>query len=130
MSARIARSLHDRLLALAAAAPGREVCGLLFGADGRIAAIGEAANVAAAPQRAFEIDPRTLVAAYRAERGGGPRVIGHYHSHPGGRPVPSAADAAAARPDGRLWVIVAGGTVAAWRFGFAGFVAVPLVVEA
>ena len=34
----------------------------------------------------LEIDPAKLIAALRAERGGGPAVVGCYHSHPRGGP--------------------------------------------
>jgi proteasome lid subunit RPN8/RPN11 len=71
-------------------------------------------NVAADRQRRFEVDPATLFAAIRAARDGGPPVLGHYHSHPGGSAEPSATDAAMIRHHGELWIIVAGPTTAAW----------------
>jgi proteasome lid subunit RPN8/RPN11 len=114
MVVRIATALLDRILAHAAATPDREVCGLLFGTADTIDAAEPAANVAAAPARTFEIDPRALFAAIRAERTGGPRLAGHYHSHPSGDLSPSRTDAAMAEP-GRLWLIVAGGRAAAYR---------------
>ncbi len=97
-----------------AAADPHEVCGLLFGRAGRIDSIQPAANVAPDPSRHFELDPTALIAAHRAARSGGPPIIGHYHSHPGGMPVPSATDAACATPDGSLWLIVGGGTARLW----------------
>ncbi|MBA3897723.1 MAG: M67 family metallopeptidase [Sphingomonadaceae bacterium] len=111
----ISRALHDRLIALAAAEPGREVCGLLLGADATVADVVPAANVAADPARRFEIDPTALFAAIRAERAGGFAILGHYHSHPGGDARPSAEDTRLAIDDGRVWVIVAGGSFTAWR---------------
>src|SRR3546814_6701011 len=36
----------------------------------------------------------------------GPAIAGCYHSHPCGPAEPSARDAAAAAPDGALWLIV------------------------
>ncbi|WP_343519354.1 M67 family metallopeptidase [Sphingomonas sp.] len=97
-----------------AAAP-REACGLLFGADGVISTWTETANVAADPLRHFEIDPAALIAALRAERHRGPRLLGYWHSHPSGDAAPSATDAAMAAPDGKLWLIVGGGAITAWR---------------
>lgn len=96
----------------AAAASRDEICGLLLGdpADARACR-----NVHAQPARHFEIDPAELLRAHRAARGGGPRVIGCYHSHPSGNAAPSATDAANANPDGTIWLIVAGGAVRAWR---------------
>ena len=114
MSVTISSLLRDRIVALAAADDG-EICGLLLGQAGRIEAIAPAANVAADPARHFELDPAVLIAAHRAARSGGPRVIGHYHSHPSGVAIPSATDAACAMPDGTLWLIVAGEAVRLWR---------------
>ena len=108
MALEISSTLLTRLLQEAAAVPSVEMCGLLFGTPERITDALLCANVAADPGTAFEIDPVQLIAAHRAERGGGPRIVGCYHSHPGGSPVPSARDAAAASPNGGIWVIVAG----------------------
>ena len=115
VSVAIASDLMTALLAEAAAAPDREVCGLLFGEPHRIAKAQACSNVAADPTRYFEIDPRALFAAHRAMRGGGPRLVGHYHSHPTGRPEPSARDAAAAVGDGALWLILGDATARLWR---------------
>jgi proteasome lid subunit RPN8/RPN11 len=115
MAIRISRALCDRLLVEAAADPAREICGLLFGTDERIEAAEPAANVAADPARWFEVDPVALFAAIRAERAGGPRLLGHYHSHPSGVAMPSARDAAAAFDAGRFWLILGGGEALVWR---------------
>jgi desampylase len=109
----------------AARAHPRECCGLLLGKGGRVALAQPAANVHLEPARHFEIDPKALITAHRAARAGGLEVLGYYHSHPGGRPEPSAADRAAASGDGRIWAIVAGGKVLFWRDGDDGFVALP-----
>ena len=115
MSVTISSELLGRLLAEAAASPDVEICGLLFGAAGSIEAAEACANVAANPARAFEIDPKALFAAHRRARGGAAAVIGHYHSHPSGLPVPSPRDAAQAMGDGAVWVILGGGLARAWR---------------
>lgn len=99
--------------AVAAAHPA-EACGLLFGAEGLIDGWQEARNVAERPKREFEIDPATLFAALRAERAGGPRLIGYWHSHPEGKAEPSRRDTERADLDDKVWVIVAGDDVAAW----------------
>ena len=98
----------------------REACGLLFGEDDAITAMQVVDNVAEDPERRFEIDPRALFAALRAERAGGPRLIGYWHSHPGGDATPSITDAAMAAPDGKLWLIVAGDMATLWRAGSQG----------
>jgi proteasome lid subunit RPN8/RPN11 len=115
MTTGISSAALQQILARAAASPEREICGLLFGAPDRIDEARACANVAADPTAWFEIDPAALLAAHRAMREGGPRLIGCYHSHPGGRAEPSPRDADAAAPDGMIWLIAAGGEVAAWR---------------
>ena len=115
MTLQISSTLLERLLSEAAGSPDREVCGLLFGTAERIEAVLECRNVAADPSRHFEIDPTALFAAIRTERAGGPQLVGYWHSHPGGDVEPSASDLEGASDDGKIWLIVAGDDVAAWR---------------
>jgi len=134
MALRISRALHTQILRQAAESPGREVCGLLTGDAEAILGVLPAANVASDPATRFEIDPVTLFAAIRAEREGGPTIIGHYHSHPKGRAQPSPRDAADSGGAPRLWLLVAGNDVTAWRSGAAqglhgAFAPIELVVE-
>src|SRR3546814_18987331 len=77
----------------------------LTGADGEIGQAVPAANVASDPRRTFEIDPAVLLAAHRRARSEGGLVLGPYHSHPGGRPMPSHRDAARALSGGAIWLI-------------------------
>ena len=126
----ISSTLLGRLLTDAKNSPEAEVCGLLFGAGARIEAAEACANVAQEPARAFEIDPAMLFAAYRRMRTGGPRLIGHYHSHPSGEAVPSARDAMQAMGDGALWLILTAREARLWRTERAGaFEAVELQVQ-
>ena len=120
MSVTISSELLVWLGAVAGSSPDAEVCGLLFGTAGRIEAAEECANVAVDPARTFEIDPAALFAAHRRARSGGLAVVGHYHSHPSGLPVPSPRDAAQAMGDGAVWVILGGGEARAWRSIEAG----------
>lgn len=120
MTVTISSEALDFLLITAAASPDREVCGLLLGEENRIFAVVPCANVSPEPWQRFEIDPAALIAAHRSARGGGPAVIGHYHSHPNGLAAPSPRDAADAAPDGTIWLIVGGGAVTAWRAVAAG----------
>lgn len=103
------------MLAEAAAAPGREVCGLLFGIESAaVTAIQPCANVASCPADTFEIDPASLIAAHKAQRSGGPTLVGCYHSHPNGAGTPSLRDGEAADDVQKLWLIVAGNRIRAW----------------
>ena len=120
MSVMISSVLLDQMLRHAAETPDREVCGLLFGGGDRVDAATACTNVAADRERNFEIDPSALIAAHRAARAGAPVVVGHYHSHPTGVPVPSPRDAAQAMGDGAIWMILGGGRVRAWRTLAAG----------
>lgn len=104
----------------AEAAPG-ECCGLLLGRGTRIDGAVAADNVSPDPLRRFEIDPAALFAVHRAARAGGPELLGYYHSHPQGHPLPSATDCEHASGDGRVWAIVAAGEVGFWRDGDQGF---------
>ncbi|MFZ4690341.1 MAG: Mov34/MPN/PAD-1 family protein [Polymorphobacter sp.] len=111
----IASGVADALVSAAADADPNEACGLLLGTPGRIMAAVPARNVAAHPERSFEIDPATLLRTHREARGQGQAVIGHYHSHPNGNAEPSLRDAARAVNDGQIWVIIANGTAHAWQ---------------
>ena len=119
------------LLAEAARAAPDECCGLLLGRADKVEEARPAVNVAPNPARHFEIDPAALFAAHRASRAGGLQLIGYYHSHPAGHPMPSATDCAHASGDSRAWAIIAGGSIGFWRDGKLGFEALPyIVVEA
>lgn len=114
-------TLMRALLTEAARHAPDECCGLLLGTAAVIDRIVPTPNVAEEPARHFEIDPQALIAAHRAERAGGPRIFGYYHSHPTGRAEPSATDQASAAGDGRVWAIIAGGDVTFWRDDGPGF---------
>lgn len=119
-TALIATETLDAIVAETIASPTREVCGLLLGKGDRIAAHLPARNVADKPDRAFEIDPATLLAAYRRQRTGGPPILGCYHSHPTGSAEPSVRDAAEAQPNGWLWLIVTPSDAKLWRATLGG----------
>ena len=112
---RISRSVLDGIRRESAAAAPREACGLLFGEDEEITGWQVVENVAEAPECRFEIDPVALFAALRADRAGGPRIAGYWHSHPSGNAEPSATDAGMAAADGKLWLIAGGTEVSLWR---------------
>lgn len=113
--------LVEALLAEARNAFPNEACGLLLGEGERIESLRSCANVHPDPARHFEIDPRALIDAHRAARGGRPQVLGHYHSHPSGPPEPSATDRKQATRDGRVWAIVGEGKVGWWGDAPDGF---------
>ena len=116
------------LLAKSARAAPEECCGLLLGAGARITEAMPAGNVAEDRLTRFEIDPMALLAAHKAARAGGLQVLGYYHSHPAGHPVPSATDCEHASGDARVWAIVSGEEVGWWRDGEGGFVPAQVTV--
>ena len=114
MRLEISREALAGIRAAAVAAHPEEACGLLFGSDGLIDGWQEARNVAEARDVEFEIDPAMLFAALRAERAGGRKLIGYWHSHPSGSVEPSRRDTELAEVDRKIWVIVAADDLAAW----------------
>ncbi|WEK46087.1 MAG: M67 family metallopeptidase [Candidatus Andeanibacterium colombiense] len=114
---KLAPGVLEVILAHAASAAPEEACGLLLGEGTRILTARPTANVAANRARHFEIDPQALIDAHRAERSGGARIAGYYHSHPAGPPEPSATDRAQAAHDGKVWAIAGGGEVRFWLDG-------------
>lgn len=116
MAVRISRAVLEAIISDASTTPTVERCGLLLGSADHVTAWLSVANVHPDPDQHFELDPATLIAVERAARQGhGPGVAGHYHSHPKGSAVPSLADAEAAAPDGRLWLLTAQGECRLWR---------------
>tara|TARA_B100000378_G_C18056346_1_gene414487 strand:- start:3885 stop:4298 length:414 start_codon:yes stop_codon:yes gene_type:complete len=103
----VTRTAISAMIEAARSAMPQEACGLLLGSDGHVERFKQTANVAADPHRHFEIDPAALIAAHKAERAGGPAIVGYFHSHPTGRAEPSATDRAQAAGDGRVWAIAA-----------------------
>jgi len=131
------------LFAEAARAAPAEACGLLLGSIGnaenaggaggpgeRITEARPCANVAADPLRHFELDPAALIAAHRAARAGGPALLGYYHSHPTGHPLPSATDCEHAGGDGRIWAIVTADMIGWFRDTAEGFTALSTSIVA
>lgn len=130
MRLEVTREAADAMAAAARAAHPREACGILLGLDraGRIERFVETANVHPEPERHFEIDPQALIDAHRRARGGGPRIVGWFHSHPCGPARPSATDRALAAPDGRVWAIAGQGQLAFFRAVECGFVTLSSVL--
>jgi proteasome lid subunit RPN8/RPN11 len=80
----------------------RECCGLLVGCGREVAFAVACTNVARSETR-YRIAPREHIDLRRALRAFSPPldIVGVYHSHPRGRPVPSPTDVVeAAYPDG------------------------------
>ncbi|WP_448579188.1 M67 family metallopeptidase [Thermaurantiacus sp.] len=113
MQVLLARAARERIEAATAEAYPCEACGLLFGGQVRgrpvITSASVARNVAAEPWHRFEIDPAHLFASQREARETGAPILGVWHSHPHGRPIPSAEDRAGVTDPAWLWLIAAAG---------------------
>lgn len=129
MTVRVTSEAMAALQREAKAAYPHECCGILLGKGWAITHALAARNVHPLPGTHFEIDPRTLIDAHRGARAGGPELVGYYHSHPVGEPIPSPTDAAAAAGDGRIWAIVASDAVRFWLDAADGFAALPYILE-
>jgi proteasome lid subunit RPN8/RPN11 len=96
-----------------------EACGVLAGTDGVVSRVIPLRNAAAEPQTRYLLDPATLVRTWAEIENAGLSLIGFYHSHPRGDPVPSPTDIREATYPDAVYVIVGlrGETpqLAAWR---------------
>ncbi len=114
------RSLCDALSGLASNAWPKECCGLLIAnADDPISITRfvVSSNIAADPEKTFEIDPQTLIATHRSVRDRGEVIAGCYHSHPNGDLQPSKTDLSRAEEAGFLWLIIATGKTGVTGYG-------------
>jgi proteasome lid subunit RPN8/RPN11 len=126
MRLEISRDVLVGIRSEVAAAHPEEACGLLFGDAEHISAWQASPNVAKNRDTEFEIDPTRLFAALRAERDGGPQLIGYWHSHPNGDVEPSPRDLDAAEDESKIWVIIAGDDIAAWRLSKTAMIGRPV----
>jgi [CysO sulfur-carrier protein]-S-L-cysteine hydrolase len=84
----------------------REACGLIGGVNGRAMRIISVANAAANPNQQYYMDEAALTAALFELERGGLSLIGIYHSHPEGEPIPSPTDVRLAAYPGTAYLIV------------------------
>jgi proteasome lid subunit RPN8/RPN11 len=87
----VSRPALEDMLAHAREALPDECCGLLIGRRHQIERIYRARNLQASPSR-YLIDSEDHFAAIREARSKGQIVVGAYHSHPVGDPLPSTSD--------------------------------------
>jgi proteasome lid subunit RPN8/RPN11 len=106
----------------------RECCGLLVGRGESVVRGVRARNLDTSQTR-YLIDPEDHFRAIRDARTDGLEIIGAYHSHPSGEPVPSATDIAEANGGSDfLYVIVspASDEVRAYRIDGKRVIRIPL----
>lgn len=86
------QSVWEKICQQAVAEWPRECLGMLVGTpDGRVQDAYPIANASTDPHR-FLSEPASLLAAEKRRRREGWHLLGFYHSHPDGQPVPSAID--------------------------------------
>ncbi len=108
----------------------REACGLLGCLEGRVLHVVSIKNVAATPERRFELEARRMVQTiFDFERDGlEPGAI--WHSHPHGEPLPSLKDIREASWPEACQLIIGIGSgqpqLAAWRIADGEVERVPL----
>ncbi len=111
-----------------------EACGLIAGHGYRAEAIIPAANAAADPLHHYEIEHRALVQAMFEIEHSSLSLIGIYHSHPNGDPIPSQTDIAQAAYPDVVYLIVGlrGGEprLSGWRIRRHEVESVPLHIGA
>jgi proteasome lid subunit RPN8/RPN11 len=69
-----------------------EACGLIAGEGIRARKVIPVENIASEPQTRFIMDPAALSKHLPALEIAGLRLLGFYHSHPNGEPIPSPTD--------------------------------------
>ncbi len=130
----LSREQTQQIGASAAQAYPTEACGLLFGtANGHVYEVIPVSNIAADPIRHYVMDPAALAQHLpRAEREG-LTLLGFYHSHPKGDPIPSPTDLHEATYSDVAYLIVGlRGTLdatprfAAWRLAWGRAERLPL----
>ncbi|HEQ78086.1 MAG TPA: M67 family peptidase [Euryarchaeota archaeon] len=94
-----------------------EVCGIILGKNNRALMIMRATNTSENPEYTYSMSVRDIIRAYDTAQELAYEIIGFYHSHPCGSPVPSGIDIARATWDGAYYVILnLKGDIKAWNW--------------
>ena len=128
----LSRPQFAQLLQHTRAQAPREACGLLGSLDGRVVRVVPIDNVAAAPDRRFELDARQMVRTVFEFERAGHELCAIWHSHPQGEPLPSPEDVRKASWPEAYQLIIGTGSgqpqLAAWRIAEGEVDRVPLHV--
>jgi proteasome lid subunit RPN8/RPN11 len=124
-------SVYDTLINVAQAAQPNEACGLLVGRGERVVQVIPVENSAEDKITHFQITQQALNDHLPSIRQQGLTIIGFFHSHPNGYPVPSAEDIQQNRHLDYLQVIIGLAEqtpkIAAWHIQPDSVIAVPVV---
>jgi proteasome lid subunit RPN8/RPN11 len=102
MTEQQARALADYALATAPA----EACGILAGRGRRLHQIIPVANFAEDPFTRYVLEPSALVKHLLVLENAGLSLLGFYHSHPNGDPIPSSTDICEATYSDAIYLII------------------------
>jgi desampylase len=108
----------------------REACGIIGGSDHRVTVIVPVANIAPDPVTTYRLDDTVLGRTLMQFHAQGLSLIGFYHSHPDGAPVPSRTDIRLASYPDTAYLIVGIGSgtpeFAGWEINAGEAYALPL----
>ena len=125
-----ARTLVQQALADAP----NETCGVIGGSGSRAQMMIPVPNVADQPRVHYKLDARAQIAAFTQVNAAGQAVIGFYHSHPEGDPIPSPTDIQLATYPDTAYLIIGLGQrephLAAWTMSAGRVERLPLHVGA
>lgn len=111
-----------------------ETCGIIGGNGNRAQSLIPIPNAAEQPRVHYRLDERAQIAAFAQLNAAGQSVIGFYHSHPAGDPIPSPTDIQLATYPDTAYVIVGLGRneprLAAWTMAYGRVDRLPLHVGA
>jgi len=120
------------IIAHARAEAPREACGIIAGQGDRVVEIIPIPNTAADPLHSYYMDERRLVETLSSLPTRHLDLLGFYHSHPQGDPIPSPTDIRqASYPDTPYLIVGLKGTearLAAWTMRFGQVSEVPLQI--
>jgi proteasome lid subunit RPN8/RPN11 len=121
--------MHDHVLVCLP----EEACGLLGGSQGVVRMVIPVLNALRSRTR-FHMDPQGQLSAMQRIEDEGEEIVGIYHSHPAGPPVPSESDLVeAAYPEVAHLIWSPAGSVwdcRAFRLGRAGATPLPIRIMA
>ncbi len=107
-----------------------ETCGVLGGSGDYVHSVVPVANVAATPRVHYRLDEREQVRAFAQIGMTGQTVIGFYHSHPDGDPIPSPTDVQLATYPNTAYLIIGlkqpEPRLAAWTINYGAVARLPL----
>jgi proteasome lid subunit RPN8/RPN11 len=111
-----------------------EACGLLLGQGGAVTEIVRTRNDDPDPHNGFVVSPRDLFAVLNRVEQQSLELVGVYHSHPTGHPIPSERDIREAHyPDAAQLIVGLAGPepeIAAWRIDSGRVSRIDLFVQA